>query len=103
MLARDGRERASNTRYTGRIHGCPRASWVTPGGYCRSSKHNIGHSRDLSRTDRHVQARVQEVLDVWGFDYCVSSHLGASKHDVGGKRETRGLAVLPNTYELHAA
>lgn len=32
-----------NIRCAGRVHDCPRASWGTPSGCCRSLRHEIGH------------------------------------------------------------
>ncbi len=50
-LARNGWEKAMNTRYVGRIHGCLRASWETHKTCCGTSKSKVERSVDGNRVN----------------------------------------------------
>lgn len=62
-LGRDAREGLLNIRCAGRIHGCLRASWGTPGGCCGNLRGDDGHSGDANKAYRRVRTRVEESVD----------------------------------------
>ena len=63
MLARDGRERATNTKCAGRAHGWLEASGETYSDWCGSLKRFNGHGGDANKANCHVQTRADGKVD----------------------------------------